>query len=438
MATNKCHNDSIRSLRKNNSIKTIDKVSNIKSDAVLIEIILWISCFIVFLFGLKVIFLSFFSGLMIIISSLMICPPIWRKYLSKVRLRYICIISFVIFIIGLCIFESSVSTVKTNSSNFQDTSVLSEQDERKDVSVLLNEIETIINEFNENLIIASNYNIDTQKYKDVSKHSLSMTSSYEEVKDKYNQLNEYNTELKELIDKVKSSLYTVIKVVDGDTIKILYEGVEETVRLIGIDTPETVHPNKPVECFGQEASERMKELVEGKSVNIMFDETQGMRDKYGRLLLYVWVEDIFVNKQMVVDGYAYEYTYSTSYIYQKEFKEAQSEAQSSRAGLWGDVCSCENKKIGSTCTSCNIRTVTYQNWDCSTYTDTVRDTSCTVGCAAPIPTPAPAPTAQYICDCSKTCSQISSCEEAYYQLNVCGCTRRDGDGDGVPCENLCK
>ena len=97
----------------------------------------------------------------------------------------------------------------------------------------------------------------------------------------------YNTELKRLIHEAKNILYTVIKVVDGDTIKILYEGVEETVRLIGIDTPETVHPNKPVECFGQEASERMKELVEGKGVNIMFDKTQGMRDKYGRLLLYV-------------------------------------------------------------------------------------------------------------------------------------------------------
>lgn len=357
---------------------------------------------------------------------------------SDTILIYVSTISVILFIIAFIIFGLFILDEEAADENLQDTSVLSEQDESQDISILLNKTKAIINKFNENLITASNYNVDIEKYKDATESAITDNSPYGEIKEKYNQVNEYNTELKRLIHEAKNILYTVIKVVDGDTIKILYEGVEETVRLIGIDTPETVHPNKPVECFGQEASERMKELVEGKGVNIMFDKTQGMRDKYGRLLLYVWVEDIFVNKQMVIDGYAYEYTYSTPYIYQKEFKEAQSEAQGSRVGLWGDVCSCENKEIGSTCTSCNIRTVTYRNWDCSTYTDTVRDTSCTVGCAAPIATPTPTPSTQYVCDCSKTCPQISSCEEAYYQLNVCGCTRRDGDGDGVPCEKLCR
>jgi len=139
-----------------------------------------------------------------------------------------------------------------------------------------------------------------------------------------------------------SELYEVVKVVDGDTIHITIDGKKETVRLIGINTPETVDPRKPVECFGVEASNKAKELLEGKKVRVETDASQGERDKYGRLLAYVFREDgLFVNNYMVAEGYAYEYTYRLPYKYQAEFKAAQQVAEKSGKGLWASGV-CEN------------------------------------------------------------------------------------------------
>ena len=137
-----------------------------------------------------------------------------------------------------------------------------------------------------------------------------------------------------------SIYYQVIEVVDGDTVKVNIDGTIETLRLIGIDTPETVHPSKPVECFGIEASNKAKSTLNNKRVSLESDPTQGDRDKYSRLLRYVILEDgTNFNKMMISQGYAYEYTYSTPYKYQSEFKQAQSNAQNSKLGLWADgVC----------------------------------------------------------------------------------------------------
>ncbi len=140
--------------------------------------------------------------------------------------------------------------------------------------------------------------------------------------------------------KLVGDSYTVTRVVDGDTLAIDYNGVREKVRLIGINTPETVDPRKPVECFGKEASNRMKDLVEGKKVYLETDSTQGERDKYGRLLAYIYLEDgQMVNRKMLAEGYAYEYTYLRPYKYQQEFKDFQIFAKNSKVGLWADgVC----------------------------------------------------------------------------------------------------
>lgn len=129
--------------------------------------------------------------------------------------------------------------------------------------------------------------------------------------------------------------YAVTDVVDGDTLKINMGGTVETLRLIGIDTPETVDPRKPVQCFGTEASNRAKALLSGQKVRIEADSTQDTRDKYGRLLVYIYRDDgLFFNKSMVADGYAYEYTYDKAYKYQAEFKAAQLAAQNAGEGLW--------------------------------------------------------------------------------------------------------
>lgn len=129
--------------------------------------------------------------------------------------------------------------------------------------------------------------------------------------------------------------YSIVSVVDGDTVKININGKVETFRLIGMDTPETVDPRKPVQCFGTEASNKAKELLSGKKVRIETDDSQGTYDKYNRMLGYIFLENnLFYNKHMIEQGYAHEYTYNTPYKYQTEFKNAQKEAQDNERGLW--------------------------------------------------------------------------------------------------------
>lgn len=133
-----------------------------------------------------------------------------------------------------------------------------------------------------------------------------------------------------------SDVYTVTRVVDGDTIEVKDEtGKLSKVRLIGINTPETVDPRKTVQCFGKEASNRTKTLLMGQIVNLKADPTQDNSDKYGRILRYVFLSDgTDVNLSLIRDGYAYEYTYRTPYQHQIAYKAAQIEARTAERGLW--------------------------------------------------------------------------------------------------------
>lgn len=132
--------------------------------------------------------------------------------------------------------------------------------------------------------------------------------------------------------------YRVTKVIDGDTIEVSIGNQPEKVRFIGIDTPETVDPRKTVQCFGVEASNKTKELLFDKRVFLEADPTQGNRDKYKRLLRYVYILDgTMINKLLIEEGFAHEYTYmSNPYKYQTEFKEAQKRARTNKRGLWDD------------------------------------------------------------------------------------------------------
>jgi micrococcal nuclease len=124
------------------------------------------------------------------------------------------------------------------------------------------------------------------------------------------------------------------------------DGRDEKVRLIGINTPETVDPRRPVECFGKEASNYMKEIAQGKIVRLEYDESQSSRDTYGRILAYVYLEDgEMINRKMVAEGYAYEYTYMTPYRYQKDFRNLQRLAQTSKRGLWADTTCAGSKQF---------------------------------------------------------------------------------------------
>lgn len=146
-------------------------------------------------------------------------------------------------------------------------------------------------------------------------------------------------------------LYEVKSVIDGDTIKIDYEGKETSVRLIGVNTPETVDPRKTVECFGQEASQYLKNLLEGKKVKIEADYSQTDRDKYDRLLRYIYLDGEDVGYMVINNGYGYEYTYNYPYIKQSEYKQAQEEAEKNSRGLWAEgVCVEETKEEMETTT----------------------------------------------------------------------------------------
>lgn len=144
-------------------------------------------------------------------------------------------------------------------------------------------------------------------------------------------------------DELQGGVATVTRVVDGDTLVITYGSKEYKLRLIGLNTPETVDPRKTVECFGREASSRAKELLLGKTIGIELDRTQGFKDRYDRVLAYVFIvppglatssQPVFFNKQMIAEGYGYEYTYDKPYTYQMEFKAAQREAANEGRGLW--------------------------------------------------------------------------------------------------------
>lgn len=124
----------------------------------------------------------------------------------------------------------------------------------------------------------------------------------------------------------------VTRVIDGDTIEVHTEGKLYKVRYIGIDTPETKHPTKPVEWMGKEAAAKNEELVGGKIVGLEKDVSD--TDRYGRLLRYVWVRDLMVNAELVRLGFAQVSTYPPDVRYQKRFLQLQREARENGRGLW--------------------------------------------------------------------------------------------------------
>jgi micrococcal nuclease len=213
-----------------------------------------------------------------------------------------------------------------------------------------------------------------------------------------------------------SNTAKVTSVVDGDTVRVQRpEGEEETLRLIGIDTPETKHPTKPVECFGRQASQRARDILADRRVTLSFDETQDRRDRYGRLLAYIILPDgTNFNKQMIAEGYAFEYTYRVPYPYQDEFKQAQRLARENDRGLWAeDTCGGEVGQDGGdgqeSASAEGEGSFNPESYQCSSDT--------------------------------YNCSDFSSQEEAQSVFDLCGGADNDVhgldvNGDGKACESL--
>lgn len=131
-------------------------------------------------------------------------------------------------------------------------------------------------------------------------------------------------------------LYSVSRFVDGDTIVVDMNGRQETIRMIGVDTPETHHPNRPVQCYGSAASAYTKNLIGKQRVRLEADPTNQNRDRYDRLLRYVYLPDgRLVARELIASGHGFAYT---SFPFQKadEFIQAEQEAKQASRGLWGN------------------------------------------------------------------------------------------------------
>lgn len=142
-----------------------------------------------------------------------------------------------------------------------------------------------------------------------------------------------NTPLGDDAKRKESTAILVQKVVDGDTIKVLIDGKEETLRLIGIDTPESVHPDPTKNTeWGKIASKFTKEQLEGREIQLELDVQE--RDRFGRLLAYVYLEGELFNEVLVREGWAQVSTHPPNVKYVERFEKAQDEAKKAQRGFW--------------------------------------------------------------------------------------------------------
>lgn len=144
----------------------------------------------------------------------------------------------------------------------------------------------------------------------------------------------YLQPLYEEAEQAQPGLYAVTKFSDGDTITVDMNGTQESVRLIGVDTPETHDPRKSVQCYGQAASDFTKKLIGQNRVRLEADPTNTNRDRYDRLLRYVYLPDgTLVNAEIIKQGYGFAYTYFP-FTKLEEFKAYQATAEKEGQGLW--------------------------------------------------------------------------------------------------------
>ncbi|MGC1176488.1 MAG: thermonuclease family protein [Candidatus Saccharimonadales bacterium] len=136
-------------------------------------------------------------------------------------------------------------------------------------------------------------------------------------------------------ERDQPGLYSVAHFVDGDTIAVNMNGKVEKVRFIGVDTPETHKPNTPVQCYGPAAAAFTKNTIGGNRVRLVSDSLSTDRDRYNRLLRYVYLPDgRLVNKLLIQGGYGFYYPYFP-FSKSAEFSAAEQAAMAGHAGLWG-------------------------------------------------------------------------------------------------------
>lgn len=353
----------------------------------------WILGILFFLGGLSMLATSIISGLLAIIAGSLLLPATRKIFEDKTKIHLsrkllVGIIIFLLILIGIALPDTKDEKKSGNSETSANTN-------QKTITI------PSLVEYDDDITA-------DDEVQGIKKEDVAIPSDYTVI-------SAGNTNLTNTI----GSEVVVSETIDGDTVK-LSDG--NKVRILGIDTPETVDPRKAVQCFGKEASAKMKELVSGKKVILLVDSSQGDKDKYGRLLRYIYLDNVDIGAAMIQEGYAYAYLkYPTSKT--EEYKVLEAQAREGKKGLWA-----ENTCNGST----EIPTTIIQT-DANTVMNTNTSTNLNVA-----PTFIDTNTSKYTCDCKKTCTQITACEEAYFQLNDCGCAIRDNDKDGVPCESICK
>jgi micrococcal nuclease len=134
--------------------------------------------------------------------------------------------------------------------------------------------------------------------------------------------------------RTATAAWTVVDVVDGDTIHVARGRVTDTVRLLGVDTPETHHPRKPVECFGPEASAYTDSQLRGRAVQLEGDIEE--RDRYGRRLAYVIVDGERFNDDLLRRGYARLLVIEPNHAHARTMLREELEAKRAGVGLWGE------------------------------------------------------------------------------------------------------
>lgn len=136
------------------------------------------------------------------------------------------------------------------------------------------------------------------------------------------------------VQQLQLGTYAITNFVDGDTITVDMNGTKERIRMIGVDTPETQDPRVPVQCYGKAASDFTKNLIGTNAVRLEADPTNTNRDRYNRLLRYVYLPDNrLVNAEIIKSGYGFVYTL---FPFQKleEFREYERQARDQNLGLW--------------------------------------------------------------------------------------------------------
>lgn len=221
---------------------------------------------------------------------------------------------------------------------------------------------------------------------------------------------------------------TVTKVIDGDTIEVNLNGKTEKVRMLLVDTPETVHPNKPVQPYGKEASEFTKKLLLNKEVKLEKDKED--RDQYQRLLRYIYVDSQSVQEQLLSKGFARVVIYPPNTKYVQKYQKIQDQAKSKKIGIWsidGYV------KEGGFHPPAKKKTITTEKPKLKTTTTPTQTRS------TPQTTrPKPRSTSTYTGG-DKDCKDFATQREAqrFFESQRPGDPHGlDRDGDGIACESL--